>query len=113
MKQVRMPLFISSGEYGQRSRPCLVQYELAGMHSGSLYKVRHVEDAKTGEEYPVDGDSGVLAMNAGMDEMIAAHDPKQVKFAKKELGVDLKNPKLEKKKTPPKPKHENDDLLDL
>lgn len=55
-----------------------------------MYGVQQIVDAHTGAEYPVEL---TLSINNGdMDEVIAASDPVQVKFAKEELKKDLKVP---------------------
>jgi len=92
-KQVRMLLHVNpeGAERGQWCRPCVVEYTVNPIGSKSLYKVVKITDKHKGTEYDV---TRTLELNCGdMDEMIAKSDPNQVKFAKKELGVDLKTGK--------------------
>jgi hypothetical protein len=99
---------------GQRARPCICTYRLAAPLRSVLYELLSAHDKHTGEEYPLEGDMGVLALNGNLDEAIAANDKAQVAFAKKEFGIDLKHPPKRKamKKPQPKPK-EPDDLPPL
>jgi hypothetical protein len=108
-KKVRTTLWVSMGSMrGQKSRPVLIVYRVNPMGSKTLYGVESITDARTNEEYDIEG---TLSLNGDMDMAIAAADPKQVAFAKKELGVDLKN--MPKKKILKKPiqKIETNDLL--
>lgn len=111
MKQVRATLWVSMGEMkGQRSRPCFVDYSVLPIGSGHLYQVHHISDARTEEKYCVDT---TISLNSDMDVIIAAADPKQREFSKRELGIDLRN---QPKKKPMKKKivqsTETNDLLD-
>jgi hypothetical protein len=109
MKTVRGALWVSMGNMrGQKSRPVLIGYRVNPIGSKTLYGVESITDARTGEEYDIEG---TLSLNGDMDVIIAAADPKQVAFARKELGVDLKN--MPKKKILKKPiqKTETNDLL--
>ena len=101
MKQVKVQLWTSLGEHGQKSRPCHVHYSVNGLGAKTLYHVAFIYDARNGDEYDVDK---TLALNDNMDERIAAADPVQVAFAKKELGVDLKKPRKCAPGKPAKPK---------
>lgn len=109
MKTARLSLWISmSSDRGQRSRPCVVEYQINSIGAPCLYGVVSIIDARTKESYDVDT---TLRLNGDMDRMIAAADPKQVEFAKKELGVDLKKPA--KKKPLKKPESKNDDTFEF
>jgi hypothetical protein len=109
MKTVRATLWVSMGSMrGQKSRPVLIGYHVNPMGSKTLYGVEFITDARTDEEYDIEG---TLSLNGDMDATIAAADPKQVEFARRELHIDLKN--MPKKKILKKPiqKTETNDLL--
>lgn len=110
MKRVRAMLWVpmqTEGGTKQRSRPVFIDYTVNSVGSKTLYEVQAITDARGGEEYDVES---TLPINGDMDVIIAAADPKQLAFAKKELGVDLKNPP--KKKPVKKTVHKvEEDLL--
>ncbi len=109
MKTVRMALWVSlSYDRGQASRPCFVDYSVLPMGSGKLYQVHHISDARTEEKYCVDT---TLSLNGDMDHLIVCACPKQVTFAKRELGFDPKN--LPKKKPVKKPKIQSTETNNL
>ncbi len=110
MKTVRTQLWVSlSSDRGQASRPVMIDYSVNPIGSKNLYCIHHISDARTEEKYCVET---TIKINGDLDAEIAKADPKQVAFAKKELGVDLKN--LPKKKPVKKPVQltETNDLLD-
>jgi hypothetical protein len=97
------------GDRGQRRRRCSVVYSINSIGSKTLYEIESISDLQDQQAYPVERTLGINPQD--MDTIIAAADPKQVAFAKKELGVDLKN--MPKKKILKKPiqKIETNDLL--
>lgn len=111
-KQVKTQLWVNDTgtDRGQKSRPCLVDYTVNSIGSKSLYHVIKIIDARTQTEYDVEK---TLQLNGDMDEAIARSDPKQVAYAKKELGVDLKNGGKKMKAPVPRPKIDDDDDMPL
>jgi hypothetical protein len=108
-KQVRATLWVSMGSMrGQKSRPVLIGYHVNPMGSKTLYGVESITDARTDEEYDIEG---TLSLNGDMDALIAAADPKMREFAKRELGVTLGAPT--KKKPIKKPIIQSTETNDL
>ena len=81
---------------------CVVTYEPNPIGSDSLYLVPCIEDAKTGEVYPLDQ---ALEWNDQRDIEKAIDIATHSEYAKQELGVDLKRlrPKKPKPLTPSNP----------
>lgn len=110
MKRVRTVLWVpfqTEGGMKQKCRPCFIDYTVNSIGSKTLYEVEAITDARTGDSYDPEA---TLPINGDMDVIIAAADPKQVEFARRELKTDLKNPP--KKKPVKKPvQMSEEDLL--
>ncbi len=111
MKKVRAQIWISqSSDRGQLSRPCWIEYEVNPIGSKTLYGIHRIVDARTMVIYDLES---TLSINDNMDATIAAADPKQVAFARRELHIDLKNPPKKKPvKKKPIQSTETNDLLE-
>ena len=108
MKQARVCIHVSMGDRGQQRRPVLLNYQLAAPLKGYLYHIIGCHDVHKPDHYPVDGPTGILALNGQelLDELIAAANPDQVEFARKELGCDLTSPVKSASKPKPRPRPE-------
>lgn len=100
-KTARLVLWVAQeGANGQHSRPCNVAYGVNPIGSHFLYRIDSITDAWLPKAYSVDS---VISLNGCLDELIAAADPEQVAFAKRELGKDITKPQKKKPKPSAQP----------